>query len=243
MWRSKLAGSAHSSTRSHPGLRRTARLTALVVGAAVVTTAFAGPAAAAPAAELAQLRAMSKSQPKVHVVARGESLSSIAKTVGVSSWKRLYDANPSVAHPDIIHPGDKLVIPDAKAKLKSRPLPSTVQATSGRSRAVGRSAPQGRKWTASASTTRAPTRSGSSGAGSGVWDKLARCESSGNWGINTGNGYSGGLQFSPGTWRANGGSGSAHNASRSEQIRVAKRIQKSQGWGAWPACSQKIGLR
>jgi LysM repeat protein len=218
-----------------------------VVGAAVVTTAFAGPAAAAPAAELAQLRAMSKSQSqsqqKVHVVALGESLSSIAKTAGVSSWKRLYDANPSVAHPDMIHPGDKLVIPDAKAKLKSRPLPSTVQPTSGSAQAVGWSAPHGRKQTASASAARAPRRSGSSVAGGGVWDKLASCESGGNWGTNTGNGYSGGLQFSPGTWQANGGSGSAHNASRSEQIRVAKRIQQSQGWGAWPACSRKIGLR
>jgi LysM repeat protein len=236
-----LAGSAHSSTRSNPGLRRTARLTAIVVGAAVVTTAFAGTAAAAPATTLAQAKA--KAKPKVHVVERGESLSSIAKTAGVSSWKRLYDANKSIAHPDIIHPGQKLVIPDAKAKLKSRPLPSTVQPARGSGQAVAWSAPAGRKLTASASRTTRTRRSGSSAAGGGVWDKLARCESGGNWGINTGNGYSGGLQFSPGTWRANGGTGSAHSASRSEQIRVAKRVQQSQGWGAWPACSSKLGLR
>jgi LysM repeat protein len=239
MWRSKLAGSAHSGTRSHPGLRRTARLTAVAVGAAVVTTALALPAAAGPATPKAQ----AKPKPKVHVVERGESLSSIAKTTGVSSWKRLYDANKGVTHPDVIHPGQKLVIPHAKAKLKSRPLPSSLGLPRGSGQAVAWTTSHGRQRTASASTTGTRRRSGSSSAGNGVWDKLARCESGGNWGINTGNGYSGGLQFSPGTWRANGGSGSAHNASRSEQIRVAKRVQRSQGWGAWPACSSRLGLR
>jgi hypothetical protein len=77
----------------------------------------------------------------------------------------------------------------------------------------------------------------------GVWDKLAQCESSGNWSINTGNGFSGGLQFTPSTWRAFGGKGAAHNASRGEQIAVAERVLKGQGWGAWPACSRKLGLR
>ena len=75
-----------------------------------------------------------------------------------------------------------------------------------------------------------------------VWDSLAQCESSGNWGINTGNGYAGGLQFSPSTWAAYGGTGSAANASRAQQIAVAERVQASQGWGAWPACSAKLGL-
>ena len=76
-----------------------------------------------------------------------------------------------------------------------------------------------------------------------VWDRVAQCESGGNWNTNTGNGYAGGLQFSQGTWAANGGSGSAHSASRAEQIRVAERVRASQGWGAWPACSSKLGLR
>ena len=75
-----------------------------------------------------------------------------------------------------------------------------------------------------------------------VWDSLAQCESSGNWGINTGNGYAGGLQFSPSTWAAYGGTGSAANASRAQQIAVAERVQASQGWGAWPACAAKLGL-
>ena len=73
----------------------------------------------------------------------------------------------------------------------------------------------------------------------GEWDKVASCESGGNWAINTGNGYYGGLQFSLGTWRANGGSGSPHNASRSEQIRVAENVLHSQGVGAWPSCGRR----
>jgi len=89
-----------------------------------------------------------------------------------------------------------------------------------------------------------PSSSGSGGGGSGnVWDDLAQCESGGNWGINTGNGFSGGLQFHPNTWAANGGTGNAADASREEQIAVAERVQASQGWGAWPACSAKLGLR
>ena len=71
------------------------------------------------------------------------------------------------------------------------------------------------------------------------WDAVAACESGGNWAINTGNGYYGGLQFSMGTWRANGGTGSPHNASREEQIRVAENVLRSQGRGAWPVCGRR----
>ncbi|GGM84272.1 hypothetical protein GCM10012275_63670 [Longimycelium tulufanense] len=79
-----------------------------------------------------------------------------------------------------------------------------------------------------------------------TWDALARCESGGKWNISTGNGFSGGLQFLPSTWHAFGGSKyapSAHQATREQQIRVAERVLRSQGWGAWPACSAKLGLR
>jgi resuscitation-promoting factor RpfB len=85
--------------------------------------------------------------------------------------------------------------------------------------------------------------SGSSTPSGSVWDKLAQCESGGNWSINTGNGYYGGLQFSLSTWRAYGGSGYPHKASREEQIRIAKKLQAAAGWGSWPACSSKLGLR
>ena len=71
------------------------------------------------------------------------------------------------------------------------------------------------------------------------WDAVAACESGGNWSINTGNGYYGGLQFTMGTWRANGGSGSPHLASREEQIRVAENVMASQGLRAWPGCGRR----
>jgi hypothetical protein len=86
----------------------------------------------------------------------------------------------------------------------------------------------------------APAAHAASGS---TWDRLAQCESGGNWSINTGNGYSGGLQFAPSTWRAFGGVGRAHQASREQQIAVAERVLAKQGWGAWPACSRKLGLR
>ncbi len=82
-------------------------------------------------------------------------------------------------------------------------------------------------------------------ASGATWDRLAACESGGNWSINTGNGYYGGLQFSPSTWDAYGGeryADNAHQASRSEQIAIAEKTLAGQGWGAWPACSRKLGL-
>lgn len=68
------------------------------------------------------------------------------------------------------------------------------------------------------------------------WDAIAQCESSGNWSTNTGNGFYGGLQFLPSTWKENGGLGSPERASREEQIRVAERVLRTQGIGAWPVC-------
>ncbi|MBF6225131.1 transglycosylase family protein [Nocardia abscessus] len=68
------------------------------------------------------------------------------------------------------------------------------------------------------------------------WDAVAQCESSGNWSTDTGNGFSGGLQFTQSTWEANGGTGRASNASREEQIRVAENVLATQGPGAWPVC-------
>ena len=79
--------------------------------------------------------------------------------------------------------------------------------------------------------------------GSGVWDRLAQCESGGNWQINTGNGYYGGLQFNLGTWRSYGGSGRPDQASKAEQIRIATKLRDAAGgYGAWPGCASKLGL-
>lgn len=78
-----------------------------------------------------------------------------------------------------------------------------------------------------------------------VWDALAQCESGGDWSIDTGNGYSGGLQFHPQTWLAHGGgeyAPTAGQATREQQIAIAEKVRASQGWGAWPACSAQLGL-
>jgi len=78
------------------------------------------------------------------------------------------------------------------------------------------------------------------------WDQLAQCESGGNWSINTGNGFTGGVQFLQSTWLAMGGAEfapDAYLASKAEQIIVAERLVKVSGWGAWPGCTSKFGWR
>jgi len=84
--------------------------------------------------------------------------------------------------------------------------------------------------------------SGTAAAESTVnWDAVAQCESGGNWAINSGNGFYGGLQFSPATWKANGGTGMPNQASREEQIRVAENVLRTQGISAWPDCGKASG--
>ena len=79
--------------------------------------------------------------------------------------------------------------------------------------------------------------------GNTVWDALAQCESGGNWAINTGNGYYGGLQFNLGTWQAYGGTGLPSSASRETQIAIATKLRDaSGGYGAWPGCAASLGL-
>ncbi|MFF7053619.1 transglycosylase family protein [Streptomyces griseorubiginosus] len=78
-----------------------------------------------------------------------------------------------------------------------------------------------------------------SAATASEWDAVAQCESGGNWSINTGNGYYGGLQFSASTWAAYGGTAyapQANQASKAQQIAVAEKVLASQGKGAWPVC-------
>ena len=229
--------------RMHPNhVTRTVRLSVVTgLGAAVLASAFALPAVAEPvnAVQRGQTKiiaAKTDQKRKKVTVKQGDTLSKIAKKAKLSSWRPVWDLNKKIKHPNLIYPGQKLLLPAKGEKVKHRPLPAL---------AVTRVVSQERAAAPSSSSSQRSTvtRSAAAPAGGGVWDRLAQCESGGNWGINTGNGYSGGLQFSAGTWAANGGSGSAHNASRAEQIRVAERVRASQGWGAWPACSSKLGLR
>jgi uncharacterized protein YabE (DUF348 family) len=89
----------------------------------------------------------------------------------------------------------------------------------------------------------APAPAANYAGGSSVWDSLAQCESGGNWAINTGNGYYGGLQFNLGTWQSYGGPGRPDQASRETQIAIASKVRDaSGGYGAWPACAASLGL-
>jgi Transglycosylase-like domain len=76
-----------------------------------------------------------------------------------------------------------------------------------------------------------------------AWDRLAQCESGGNWAANTGNGYYGGIQFSLASWQGVGGPGRPDQASRETQIAMGQRLWNQGGWGHWPACSSKLGYR
>ncbi len=168
-------------------------------------------------------------------VNKGDSLSKIAKAHN-STYQRLFYANVFIEHPDVIHPGEQIRIPSEDEELTERPLPVKVSKTTTSSQKSNSS----RK----VSSNRQPVaQAPATNVDGGVWDRLASCESGGNWSINTGNGYYGGVQFSAATWRSVGGAGLPHQNSKAEQIKRAEILQARSGWGQWPACSSKLGLR
>ena len=130
-------------------------------------------------------------------------------------------------------PVDRVVLVGTKQRPAPTPEPAPAPSTSSQS-APSQPAP---------SQPSAPAPSVSNGS---VWDSLAQCESGGNWSINTGNGYYGGLQFSYGTWLAYGGgqyAQTANLASRAQQIAIATKVRDARGgYGDWPACASKLGL-
>jgi len=209
-----------------------ASLLALVSGA---------PALAAPAEKANQ------GQTKV-TVQSGDTLEVIA-TANDTTYPRMFSANPQIDHPDVIYAGDTLRVPAKGEKLAERALPGAVtaqpvayQAAPAYSASASQPVQQ-QTYAANYSYSQPqPVEATPAPANAGVWDKLAACESGGNWSINTGNGYYGGLQFSQASWQGVGGSGTASQASKAEQIKRAEMLQQRQGWGAWPACSAKLGL-
>ncbi|MBA3372012.1 MAG: transglycosylase family protein [Euzebyaceae bacterium] len=221
-------------------------MTAVALAATMIVALPATAAFAAPA------------KPRTYNVVAGDSLSSIAQDFGIkglSGWRRLFDANRKIDNPDLITVGARLRIPAKGAELKRRSLPAPpapvvvapvapprVDSSASRSSSSTDTSSSDSSSTDTSSAESAPAPP-SSAPSSGVWASLAQCESGGNWSIDTGNGYYGGLQFSLSTWQGYGGSGMPHEASASEQIAVAERVQASQGWGAWPACSAELGLR
>lgn len=172
-------------------------------------------------------------RPRALTVAAGDTLSKLARKLELPSWHPLFDANPNVRNPNLIFPGQRLRVPQSGEQFKRRSTVTTKRVV--KKRVVRRNH--------TVSTRRIRRTTTNFARGNTVWDRLAACESSGNWAINTGNGFYGGLQFTLDSWRATGGSGMPHHASRSEQIRRAQILLQMQGWGAWPACSSKLGLR
>ena len=154
----------------------------------------------------------------------------------------------------VTEPVTKVVAKGTKEKPKPAPEPA-AEAPKTEQKSEKKSEKRSSSSTANRSSERSSEDSSSSkdsgasapSAPSGsVWDRIAQCESGGNWSINTGNGYHGGLQFSGQTWRAFGGgkyAPTADQASRAQQIDIAKKTQAAQGWGAWPSCTAQLGIR
>lgn len=190
-------------------------------------------------AEEASAQNTATSQPIVVEVQKGDSLSKIA-TTHQTTYNRLYDANTFIQDPNVIHPGEKVRVPDASEQLQSRTVPVAVPQTEKPAVQPQKTAKKQTKTPAKQKTVASNAPAVADGS---VWDALARCESGGNWSINTGNGYYGGLQFTAATWKAVGGQGLPHQASREEQIMRGQILQARSGWGQWPACTKKLGLR
>jgi LysM repeat protein len=175
---------------------------------------------------------------KILTVVPGDYLEKLAKANNVTI-QRLYDANGDIQDPDLIFPDQQIRVPDPSEQLAHREMPANAVATQA---AVAET----KAATAPAKRSSAPRATAASVSDGSVWDRIAQCESGGNWSINTGNGYYGGLQFTASTWNAYGGQAYAARAdlaSREAQIAVASKVQASQGWGAWPVCSYKAGAR
>lgn len=164
----------------------------------------------------------------------GDTLTKLSEA-NSTTYVRLYNANTNISDPDLIFTGDNVRIPAPDEVLADRPLPEKAQAAVAAAPQAVQAAPTKPAYKPAAKTT--PVVSDGS-----AWDRLAKCESGGNWSISTGNGYYGGLQFTLSSWAAVGGSGNPAAASREEQIHRGEILQSRQGWGAWPACSAKLGL-
>jgi len=160
--------------------------------------------------------------PKIHVVASGDSLSTIALAEQLPDWRPLWDANVEIQNPDLVYEGEKLVVPTGPTV--ARPLPDGV--------VVPESAP-----VASTGHRAVAPANYSAGAG-GVLARVRMRESGGNYATNTGNGYYGAYQFSLGTWAGVGGTGLPSNASPAEQDMRAQMLYDRRGCSPWPnTCS------
>ncbi len=182
----------------------------------------AGVGFASGSAHAAEAKPERKEQPKKHVVASGDSLSTIATANQLESWRPIWNANPEVSNPDIINVGQELVIPNGETT--ERPLPAGYGEPVA---TVAQPVKQTGKTYQPAARRVAPT-------GGDVFARIRAKESGGNYATNTGNGYYGAYQFSLGTWRSVGGSGLPSDASPAEQDMRAQMLYSQRGCSPWP---------
>ncbi len=172
---------------------------------------------------------------KVQIDVDGKTQEVVSTTRTVDDL--LKEQKISLGNGDKVDPGTTTVLTDGlKVTITRAPKPAPVATPKPATTTTAA------KKTTTTSTKSSTSSSSSSSASAGVWDKIAQCESGGNWSINTGNGYYGGLQFNLSTWRAYGGTGLPSDASKATQIAIATKVQAAQGWGAWPVCSSKAGV-
>lgn len=173
-------------------------------------------------AHAAEAKPEQKEQPKKHIVASGDSLSTIATANQLETWRPIWNANPGLSNPDVISVGQELVIPTGETT--ERPLPEGYGAPVA---AVAQPAKQTRGAYQTAARRVAPT-------GGDIFARIRAKESGGNYATNTGNGYYGAYQFSLGTWRGVGGTGLPSDASPAEQDMRAQMLYNQRGCSPWP---------
>lgn len=139
----------------------------------------------------------------------------------------------------LLYPVAEVVVVGARRPTRPDPAPEPVPVPAPAPEPVAESEPVAEP----ESEPVAEPEPAASSAYEAVWDQLAECESGGDWSINTGNGYYGGLQFAAETWSGLGGAGLPHENSKDEQIRLATILRdQSDGYGAWPSCAAQLGL-
>ncbi len=198
--------------------------TPFVIGLSMVASVASGnPTAATQAQNNYQIVKADQSKSTMVTINQGDTLDGIAAQYQ-TTYVRLFDANTDIQNPDLIYPGDQVRIPSADEQLPDRPLQSDAPVDT----------------TGVPTSYQAPVPSPVTNYTSGsIWDKIAACESGGNWSINTGNGYYGGLQFTQATWAGAGGLAYAPRAdlaTPAQQIAIASKLALSN----WPVCSQGL---
>jgi LysM repeat protein len=201
------------------------RRTRLAIAAGCATAVFASPATA-----------FAETQ---HKVVSGDTLWAIG-VANNTTWQALAAYN-NIQNPNLIFVGQDITIPNPGYVAPAPAAP--VQHSYTQPHYTAQRTSDYVQHSSYTSTAPGPSSSGS-GSFTGIWACIARYESGGNPSINTGNGYYGGLQFTLGTWQANGGSGNPANASAAEQQRVANNVVQNSGgsYGAWPNTSRMCGV-